>query len=156
MISNKKDFENIIDSLLKPHGFKKKGDTWYLETEDCICFFSFGKSDLGKLEHVMGSFLKEMMNEKTSYPKYYNSHLKYSLNFFDDLNVDKTIFRIENKAYDEVREERLKFLMDNYAIPFLKDVSTKGGIKKAINKYPKLKYWMFVPIKKALGIPVEF
>lgn len=155
MISNKKDFENIIDSLLKPYGFKKKGDTWYLETEECICFFSFGKSDLGKLEHVMGSFLKEIMQEKTSYPKYYDAHLKYSLNFFDDINIDKTIFRIENKVYEASREESLKHLIAHHAIPFLIDVSTKEGIKRAVYKYPELKYWMLVCLKKALGIPVE-
>jgi hypothetical protein len=47
MISNEKELTEFIDSLLKPHGYTKKKDTWYARINECICFVAIVKSSYG-------------------------------------------------------------------------------------------------------------
>ena len=155
MLTTTEDFVIKINNFLKPLGFTKKGNTWYLDTDECICFFYFGKNYLGKIDHLMGCFLKEIMEEKNKFPKYHSCHLRYILDFFDKTqNTQNTILNLENKDFDSEREEKFDDLMINNAIPFLLLISSKIGIKKAVKKYPKTKLYMFIPIKKAIGIPL--
>lgn len=155
MLKSKEDFGIKINNFLTPLGFTKKGNTWYLDTGECICFFYLGKNYLGEIDHLMGCFLKEIMEEKSKFPKYHSCHLRYVLDFFDKSgDTQNTILNLKNRDFDLKREEKFDNLMINYAIPFLLLISSKTGIKKAVKKYPKTKLYMFIPIKKAIGIPL--
>jgi hypothetical protein len=43
MISKGKELYRFIDTIMIPHGYVRKKDTWYLHSEECICFLSVGK-----------------------------------------------------------------------------------------------------------------
>jgi len=146
---------NLIDNLLTPHGYIKKKDTWYLHTEDCICYFTCGKSPYGGGEygHAMGCFLKEIYEDKDEFPKFYKDNLRYSLSDLVNRNLVQKAFDLECK--DFVNDERELFItvsIANHAVPFLKDVSTKEGILNAVKKYKGLNYHMDLKIKKALAM----
>ena len=65
MLNNSKELYIFLDELFMPHGFFRKKDTYYFSSDECICFFSIGKSSLGgHYDHVMGCFLKELMKQK--------------------------------------------------------------------------------------------
>lgn len=157
MISNGKELYRFLDSLLVPNGFVRKKDTYYLNTDECICFFSIGKSDLGgHYDHAMGCFLKEIMNEANGFPKYYKSHLRYSIDSFIGRGMSRQVFDLENRAYvKDERENIIKEIVEKYVIPFLKKLSSKKGIIDALAEYEDLKYRAIAILKDALGIPYE-
>jgi len=140
MISNGKELFTLLDNLLKPHGFIRKKDTWYLHTPECICFFSIGKSQFGgHYDHVMGCFLKEIHDDLEEYPKYYKNDLKYGLDDLADKQTVKEVLDFQNSKFvQNQREIILKDLIENHAVPFLKDISSKEGIKDSIKKYKGL------------------
>lgn len=156
MISNQKTLFDFIDNIMKPFGFIKKKDTWYQHTNECICFLCVGKSPYGGYYgEVLGCFLKEINQEKEEYPKYYKCNLKYGISdIIENKDLIKKVFNLENNDFENENEREiiLKDLFENYALPFLKDISTKEGIKIALKKYKGLIIWMDVEMKKALSI----
>lgn len=157
MIANGKDLYNLIDSLLKPKGFVRKKDTYYLHTSECLCFFSIGKSPFGgHYDHVMGCFLREILKLKDEFPKYYKNHLKFNIADIASKEIVKRAFDLENKEF--VKDEReiiIKDLIKNCVIPFLSDVSSVKGIMKALKKYKDLKYYVVSDLQDYLGITIE-
>lgn len=155
MISNKKDLYKLINSILKPSGFTQKGDTWYLHTDECICFLNIGKSPYGGYYgDVIGCFLKEINQDKGEFPSYYKCNLKYYLeNLTGERDLVNRVLDLENKSFTKnEREIVLKDLIENYALPFLEEIGTRQGIKNASKKYKGLTKRMNVDIKKALSI----
>lgn len=144
MLNNEKELFILLDKLFIPSGFIRKKDTYYLITEVCICFFSIGKSSLGgHFDHIMGCFLKEIMKEQDIFPKYNRSHLKFSLRELASKNLVKEVFDFENcKYFNNQRETIIKDLIEDKAIPFLKDISSKAGILDSVKKYKGLMSWI--------------
>ena len=155
MISSGRELYNIIDKILKPLGYIKEKDTWYLHTVDCICYFTCGKSPYGGGEygHAMGCFLKEIYEGKDEFPKYYKDNLRYSLSDMVNKDLVKNVFNLEYSNFiNNERELIITDLLENYAVPFLINVSTKNGIVNSVKKYKGLENRMDLKIKKALGI----
>lgn len=157
MINNGKELFNFIDSLLKPHGFVKEKETWYLFTNECVCFFSMEKSSYsGRYGHVMGCFLNEISEGIEKFPKYYKNDLKSSLFNFVGKELSIKVFDLENGVYsNNERENIITELFETYIIPFLMDISSKEKIKNALTKHEHLKFYMKGRLKIALGIPIE-
>lgn len=136
MIYSGKQLFALLDSILKREGFKRKNDTYYLNTKDCICFFTINKSryhDKDFYDHVMGCFVKDLQIEKTEFPKFYTSHLKYTLDEFVKYEEVKKIFRLSNDVYKKnEREKAITDLIINFALPFLKDVGSKKVLDNLI------------------------
>jgi Domain of unknown function (DUF4304) len=157
MIVNGKQLYDFIDGLLKPHGYIKKKDTWYLRTTECICFFSIGKSPFaGRYENVMGCFVKAINKGAGEFPVYYKKNLGYGLSEFVGDEEERRLFDLENDQFkNSERELLIKRVIEKYVIPFLDDVSTEGGIKRAIKKYKNLKYDIDVDLQEYLKIKVH-
>lgn len=155
MINNEKELFALVDLVLKPHGYIKKKDTWYLRTDECICFFIIRKSDFGgKYEPAMGCFLKDLIEtSSTKYPPHFKNHLIYSLEYFVDKGIINRTFDLDSKNFiKDDREIAIKDLIEKYVLSFLEDVSSKDGILNSLNKYNMLKYWIRLPLKNVLGI----
>lgn len=155
MINSVKDFQDIVNSLLMPLGFVKKKNTWYFETDDCICFFYLGTSRSVGIGEMMGCFLKEIMEVEEKFPLCSGAHLRYSLEYYENPEFDSTILRLDKPVFDAVREDELKRAIVNFAIPFLDAISTREGITETAKKIPRLKHYMFGDFRKALGIKLD-
>jgi len=155
MINNQKDLYDFIDKIMKPNGFVKKKDTWYFHSDECITFLCIGKSPYGGYYgEVLGCFLKEIYIDKEAFPKYHKCNLKYGIaKIISNKDLIKKVFDLENNEFKvNEREVILKELIENYALPFLKDISTKDCIKIALHKYRGLTTWMDAEMKKALSV----
>ena len=144
MIANKKDLFGIVNSILKPQGYIKKGDTWYLHTEECICFFVLEKSPFaGRYEDLMGCFVKKIFQSTDKFPPYYKKNLGYNLDQFIGKDKARNMFDLENQKYsNDKRELEIKEVLVSFILPFLKDVSSEKGILKSIKKYKDLEYYV--------------
>lgn len=143
MIANGKALLSLIDNILKPLGYVKKKDTWYLHTEECILFFTIDKSPYGgQYGEGFGCFLKELeitWNNKET-PPYYKSHLRISLLFFVGNEIVYPLFDLENNSFtNDEREKAIVELVEKYAIPFLNGIQSKEGILETYKKDPGLK-----------------
>lgn len=156
MINDKKELFKLLDKIFKRHGYVKKNDTWYRHTDECICFFSIGKSRLdGHYEHILGGFLKEL-GVTEEFPKYYKCHLRYALDYFLSKERVRQIFDLKDASFkNDERDQAITDLIENHAIPFLQDISTKSGIKGALEKYKSLSFMTNISLKAALGVPYE-
>lgn len=154
MIANGKALHDFIDSILKKESFLKKKDTWYLSSEECICFFTLKKSPFGGLyEDLMGCFLKELHTPSNGFPAFNKNDLKFCIDNFVDKELVRRVFDLENNEFKEQqREFYINEFFELHILPFLKDVSTKDGIKEAINKYEDLIYYVKGRAREILSI----
>jgi hypothetical protein len=62
---NKKELAKIIDDVLKPHGFKKKGNYWRLECDELIKIVNLQKSQWGDQYYINYGFdIKGLENDE--------------------------------------------------------------------------------------------
>jgi len=154
MLANGAELYKFLDGLFYPHGFVRKKDTWYLNSNECIVFFHTSKSPFsGHYDHVMGCFYKKVYTDSNNFPKYYKSNLKQGIdNFVEKKKVKMALDMEDNSFKGQEREELLKNLVEVYVIPFLIEISTEEGIRKAVEKKPTLKHYMDAETKDALSI----
>ena len=154
MISNGKELLNLIDTLLSKEGYIKKKDTWYKHTDECICFFSIGKSPYGGYyDHAFGFSLKGLNTTGQEYPAYYKCHLKIGLEFFADKELVRRVLDIENGEFKNTeREFIISELFQLYLLPFLNEVSSQESIKLAMSKYDNLIHYLNMDARKLLKL----
>jgi hypothetical protein len=96
---NTAEIETAITQELKTIGFKKKGTSWYLNSDESVCLFNLQKSNFGDQYYLnIGILIKQLSNE--SFPKENHCHIRGRLSQIcsntkqleDDLNFeDKSI-----------------------------------------------------------------
>jgi hypothetical protein len=157
MIANGKELYKFLDSIFIPNGYIRKKDTYYKHTEECICYFTIGKSPFGgRYDHAMGGFYKPIYEGGSDFPPYHKDHLRYSLEFLTNKEMVRNIFDLEKNDFKEnEREHLIRELIELYVLPFLDDISSREGIKRAVDKYDRLKHIMQYPLMLALGISFQ-
>jgi hypothetical protein len=159
MIANAKELYKYIDGILKPAGYVRKKETYYLHTEDCICYFVVLKSDYGgKYGTSMGCFYKKLLKGSNDYPPYYQDNLRMSLSALAGKDLVRKVLDLEgNEFIKSERETKIAFLVEKYVIPFIGEIGTRAGIVRAIGKYEGDRYQLMadLAIKRELGIPIE-
>jgi Domain of unknown function (DUF4304) len=154
MIVNEKELYKFVDSLLSPEGFIRKKETYYLNYPEFIVFFVLLKSEWGgQYGSAMGCMYKELLKEKTEFPRFTKGHIRYSPSHFVDEDLLKRVFDLENNEFKgEERELLIKEIIELYVLPFLKEISTVEGLKMAMDKYEDLHHYARVSIKDALDL----
>lgn len=158
MIINGKDLMILVNSVLADIGYKKKKDIWYKDHTECLCYYTIGKSFYGgQYGSAFGCFLKELYPPSffmVNSPEYALASLRVGFSFFinDKEQITKP-FDLENSNFSgNERELEIKYLIQNYVIPFLDEISTKEGIKEIYTKNPRIIHYMDAKLKRALGI----
>lgn len=140
MISNAHDLYLFIDRIFNPYGFIRKKDCYYKNSDECIVFFSLGKTSnaSGYFDHVMGCFLKELQPKVEKYPAYYKCNLKFHLGEFIERQKILDVFSLNHTLPEFQREVIIQEWLLNIVIPFLKKIDTKKGVGLAMAEYPRL------------------
>jgi len=159
MIIIAKDLYGFIDTIMKPHGFVRKKETYYLHTEDCICYLVVEKSPYsGKYGLAMGCFYKKLLDATDKFPDYGRDNLRMSVSALADRDTVQRVFDLEdNEFIKSERETQIAYLIEKCFLPFLNEVNTKEGIVAAIKKYEGHRYQLMadLAVKRALGIPCD-
>lgn len=58
----KKDFVKYLDNLFKPFGFQKKGNKWYVESEELIKAINIQKSKFGDNYYLNYGFILKSLD----------------------------------------------------------------------------------------------
>jgi hypothetical protein len=158
MIINGNELFKFVNGILEPEGFLRKKDIWYCFTPECICYFGLRKSEFGGFYDAgIGCFLKEIYTEKDEYPKPGKRHLFYPLEDFVGRDLLRNTFDLENQEFsNDERELLIADLLNKYVIPFLSEISTKDGIKRAMYKYKDLKHYARGELLLVLNMNIDF
>jgi hypothetical protein len=157
MLANGSALYKYLDPIFEAEGFQRKKDTWYWHTEECICFFLTKKSPYGsQFDDVMGCFVKRVYGSDQEFPPFNKANLKFTLGDMKDQDWVKQTFDLSDTSFKkDERESRLRELMEKYAIPFLKGISTEEGIRKTVKKIKDLKYNLDGNTREMLGIKMR-
>jgi hypothetical protein len=134
-----KEFKDIIDRLLKPHGFKRKGNEWRTETEDLIKMVDLQKSNFSNLYYLnFGYNFKGLGYHGLT--RHIDSRLASS-----DTKINKIIretFDLEIPMDDITRAKNLSNIIVNILLPKISSINNKADMldflktKSTLNDIP--------------------
>ncbi|MBS1544170.1 MAG: DUF4304 domain-containing protein [Bacteroidetes bacterium] len=130
-----REFKDTLDKLLKPHGFKKKGNEWTMETTELYKTIDLQKSNFSNLYYLnYGYNLKDLDYDGTKY------HINNRLGS-KEINVHKIIqdtFDLEKSIDDLTRVKNLSDLINNILLPKVNSINNKTDIVNSLKTRPTL------------------
>jgi len=146
--------EGTIAAVMKKNGFRRKSNSWYLRTDDTILVVN--------LQRVWGtcSFinLAVWLNalEENTFPKEYQCHIRRRAERLDDPSLhrywEETVLRRDNTDIsDAERTQKIQWLLEEKALPFLLSCSSVEGIRKLYRAERLEGFWILQVAQKFLG-----
>jgi hypothetical protein len=123
---NNEEFKNIVNDLLKPLGFKKKGNYWKLETEEIEKIIDLQKSNFSNLYYLNYGYNLKNLNYDTVRKHIYNRLPQHSA------------FDLENNLIPAIRNEEIQKIFNNELIPEVSRINTESDIIELLKKRPHL------------------
>ena len=130
-MSEPKILTDAIGKSLKPAGFKRKSDTWFLSTDETISILNLQKSDFGRRYYVnIGVWLKCI--GEVDVPKEYKCHIRFrwtSLIPQDEKQLERLLDLDDESVSDADRQCELCRLLEDYLLPFYSIAKTLDGLR---------------------------
>jgi hypothetical protein len=150
-----KFLSETITRVLKNHGYRKKGTTWYSETDDCVCVVNLQKSQWGDQYYINLAVFAKILGDKRD-PKEYECHIRGRLGQLEGVGDVDRVLDLENNLYGESqRQARLESILIENAIPFLKSLDSMAGITAAFHEGKLRRFLTTVNLRKHLGVVIE-
>lgn len=128
---DKKDLIAIIDSVLKPSGYKKRGNYWRCEGVELIKIVNLQKSSYSNLYYINYGFnIKKLKDESSPMHIYRRISSKDS--------EGKNILDFETEMENEVRIKKIKYLLTHSILMNVNRVNSIDGLKDDLRKQPQL------------------
>ncbi len=126
---DKRTFKNAIAAPLDKAGFKKKGQSWYLDGKDAIIVVNLQKSDWSEIYFInMGIWLKNL--GETSFPQYNHCHLYYRIErFFPEQRELILVGCSLDKSNQQMLDELSEFI-ESEVIPFLRNCTDENKLRE--------------------------
>ncbi|NJM14277.1 MAG: DUF4304 domain-containing protein [Bacteroidales bacterium] len=149
----------MIGSELKPIGFKKKGNLWFIESSDCFSVLELDKSTWGDQFSILLDVVDKKLNKNIEIPK--STDGSFSAWGLEELLVSKEGFKknldLEQDTIttDERKKGNIRSIKMGFGIPFLLEINTVEGLKKTLIKNKRLRYHAILPVWNYLNLNIE-
>jgi hypothetical protein len=132
---------NYVNNIFKNYQLKRKNNTWYYYTNECITVFNLQKSKFGENYYFLnfGIFIK-IFDENMVMPKEYKCHLRFRIKENDCYEY----FNTENDMDDKEREEGIENTIKEIIMEKIYKLSTITGIKNYFNEKKELLESMYI------------
>lgn len=125
--------EGTIAAVMKKNGFRRKSNTWYRQTDDTILVVNLQR-EWGLLSFINLAVWLNALGENT-FPKHYKCHIRERAERLDDPSLhrywEQTVLRRDNTDIsDAERTQKIQWLLEEKAIPFLLSCGSVEGIRK--------------------------
>ncbi|AZQ59736.1 DUF4304 domain-containing protein [Maribacter sp. MJ134] len=142
------EFKEELDRLLKPHGFKKKGNKWTAETEELEKVIYLQKSDYSNRYYLnYGYNFKDLDYKEVSmhiWNRLGSKKRKERKLIFDTLDLT-------NSMDKTVRNRNTEYFVNDLLLPVINSINTKTDIVKHLESRSHLNN-VFLPVKKHLNL----
>jgi hypothetical protein len=122
------EFKQALNQILKPHGFKKKSNTWTLVFPEITKIISLQKSNFSNLYYLDWGFNINQLDYKEVL-----MHIDGQIGSGYDENENELIKKVLDLEYNMDEEERVKELtrfIEKYVINFFKEMNNINDLKK--------------------------
>lgn len=153
MVLDKKWIKSVIDSITSSVNFRRKGDTWYSESNDFHILINLQKSNWGKQFYLnLGVSIKGKPDGSLPQEKDCNLRVRLSELFLDQKYFDQIMDFENDQISITIRKETIENAIANIAIPFLESINTISSMKERVSSGVIKLYWIDLDLKKILGI----
>lgn len=148
----RKQIVKIIQDCLKPHGFRRKTSTWYLERPEAILLLNLQGSAFGGRFYInLAVWLKAL--GRTSFPRHYQCHIQERLCSLSGKKLEEALkFDESTVVISECNQNVIKEALTRKALPFLERCSTHAGVKGMIQRSELKGALIFHKVYDLLGI----
>jgi Domain of unknown function (DUF4304) len=111
-------------------GFKKKADSWYMDSDDIILVINLQKSAYGPQYYINVALWLKPLGEADC-PKEHRCHIRSrwdSLVAFDEKHLAR-LLDLEAPIADNERQLEIAHILKSHVVPFLSKVSTLDGVR---------------------------
>jgi len=122
-----------FEEPLEKAGFRKKSGSWYLDKVDSILVVNLQKSNYGEQFYVnLAVWLRALGSDV--FPKEHKCHIRIRLASLVGEEVTKCFDAQDSTFTDGARARLIRSLMEEHAIPFLRDCSSIKGIRRCLKE----------------------
>lgn len=145
------EFKSELDRLLKPYGFKKKGNKWTSETEELEKIIELQKSNFSNSYYLNYGFNFKDLDYKEVTMHIWNrlgsSKRKENNLFIKTLDLESSLNSIE-------RTQNLELFITTLLLPEINGINCKEDILMELKPRKHLNN-VFLPIKRHLNLITE-
>lgn len=131
----KKDFVKYLDNLFKPFGFQKKGNNWYVESEELIKTINIQKSKFGDNYYLNYGFILKSLDLLNLEMHIFNR--LGSLNDAENQRIMK-LLDFEQSIDEEQRRIELSSYIEKNMLEEFKRINTEADLLSELRKRPHL------------------
>lgn len=124
----------LVDALstaLDPYGYRRKGRTWYLDSDDALRIVDLQKSQYGDAHYInLAVWLKSFGDNPA--PKEHQCHIRTRLSALPGIgsDVDQALNLDDPSLTFEERQEVLQDALRVHGLPFLEAAGTLEGLRQ--------------------------
>jgi hypothetical protein len=130
---DRKTLKQAIGKILEAHGFRRKGQSWYLQHPDVVGVIELQKSDLSECYYMNIGFLVRSLDPSHEYPPERLCHWRYRVEaIFPEMHIPvrRDLLSLGEEADDAERIEELQKFLTERVAPFVASIRTVDDIRK--------------------------
>ena len=156
-MGNKKEIIDTLSNILKPNGFKKKGNLWYLESHECYSLLELDKSTWGGQFSILLNVIVKALNNIEIPKSIYGGFGGWSLDWL--LPERETLQKSLDLEREDINTVQRKTIIEdalqNYGVPFLLEINSIDGLKNVLVKNKRLRYHTTLTLWNFLNIAID-
>jgi hypothetical protein len=146
----KKDLVNLLNEILAPIGFKRKGNNWVINGEVMTKIVNLQKSQFGNLFYInYGYILKALPLDG------FVTHVESRVGFYtkdENLRLHE-LLDLDSNISDEERMKILKGILQDKLVSKIKPINTEEDLSNELKKHPEQQLSLTLAVKRHLNLP---
>ena len=136
-IMDKEQFKSIVHPIMKANSFRRKGNSWYKTTAECIVVFNLQHSLYGKMFYInLAALLRK--GDDLLFPKEYQCDIRMRFPIMEIEGYSTQMILDLESTIDEQLRSRLIENIINISIPILQKLESIDGIIELYGEKPEL------------------
>lgn len=134
---DKEQFKSIVHQIMKANGFRRKGNSWYKSTAECIVVFNLQHSLYGKIFYInLAALLRK--GDDLFFPKEYQCDIRMRFPIMEIEGYSTQMILDLESTIDEKLRPMLITNIVNSSIPILRKLESIDGVIELYGENPEL------------------
>ena len=146
----KKDLVNILNEMLTPIGFKKKGNNWVINGSMITKIVNLQKSQFGNVYYINYGYILQALPLGV-----FRTHVENRVGFStkeENLRLHE-LLDLDSNISDKERTNVLKEILQNKLVSKIQFINTEEDLSNELKKHPQLQLALTLAVKRHLNLP---